>query len=84
LNGTRQPPFSVHYTNLLRYEINTGKNTESLAGARKEVALKVNAEKTKRVFRSHHQHAGHIHSKHYLAVLRKFIKLKIFESGSKK
>jgi hypothetical protein len=40
------------------------KNIKALLNARKEVCLEVNAKKTKYMFISHHQTAGHHHNIH--------------------
>jgi hypothetical protein len=58
LNGTHQLLIYADGVNLLGDNINTiKKNTEALIGARKEVGLEVNREKTTHMLKSHHQNA---------------------------
>jgi hypothetical protein len=62
LNGTHQPLVYDDDVNLLGDNIETiKKNTEILIDASKEVGLDVNAEKTKYMLLSHHQHTGQNH-----------------------
>jgi hypothetical protein len=59
LNGTCQLLVYADDINLLGDNIDTMKeNTEALIDTCKEVGLKVNAEKTKYMFLSHHQNVG--------------------------
>jgi hypothetical protein len=62
-NGTYQLLVYADGVNVLRYEIDTTKeSTEFLINARKEVGLEVNAEKTKYMLLSLHQNAGQYHN----------------------
>jgi hypothetical protein len=59
LNGTHQLLAYTDDANLLGDNIDTiKKNTETLTGASKEVALEINIEKTKYMLLSRHQNAG--------------------------
>jgi hypothetical protein len=54
LNGTHQLLANAHDVNLLRDNIDTVKNTETLINASKKVALEINVEKTKYMLLSRH------------------------------
>jgi uncharacterized protein YabE (DUF348 family) len=59
LNGTHQLLVYADDVNLLSDDIDTTKeNTQTLIDTSKEVGLKVNTEKTKYMFLSHHQNGG--------------------------
>jgi hypothetical protein len=62
LNGTQQLLAYTDNVNLLGdniYTINKNKNTETLIDVSKEIGIEVNTEKTKFMFLSRHQNAGH-------------------------
>jgi hypothetical protein len=61
LNGTCQLLVYADDVTPLGNSIDTIKNTETLTGARKEVGLEVNSEKTKYMLLSRHQNAGQNH-----------------------
>jgi hypothetical protein len=62
LNGTHHLLDYADDMNLLENNINTiKKNTQTLIDARKEVGLKINAKKTKRILLSCHQNVGQSH-----------------------